>query len=139
MSQPKLCLIIDDDPDDQEIFEMCVKKINTDIKCLSCSSGVDAVAMLKSNTAFIPDYVFIDVNMPKMNGIACLQVLKTMQQLKYSKIFMYSTTSEVSILEESKKLGANDFIVKPSRVSDLKQKLSAIFQIASEINPDSHN
>jgi response regulator of citrate/malate metabolism len=139
MQKVKQCLIIDDDPDDQEIFEMCVKKISNNIKCVALDNGVDAVAMLKSNSDYIPDYIFIDVNMPKMNGIDCLQLLKNIERLQYSKIFMYSTTSELSVVENSKKLGANDFIVKPVKTTELKEKLSKIFDIVSEINPDNSN
>ncbi len=127
------CLIIDDDLDDQEIFLMCLKKVNTDINCLTMSNGVEAVALLMSNTDYIPDYVFIDVNMPKMNGIDCLKILKNMARLKYAKFFMYSTTAEGAAVTESKKLGADDFIVKPARTAELKEKLTTIFKIVSEI------
>ncbi len=127
------CLIIDDDLDDQEIFLMCLKKVNREVSCLTMADGVEAVAALTSNEHYIPDYIFIDVNMPKMNGIECLRILKNMPRLQYSKFFMYSTTSEGSALSESKKLGADDFIVKPARTAELKEKLSTIFRLVSEI------
>ncbi len=136
MQRAKQCLIIDDDPDDQEIFLMCLRKISNDIQCLTLNDGVEAVSMIKTNTEYVPDYVFIDVNMPKMNGIACLSILKNIERLKYSKFFMYSTTSEGSAFEESKKLGALEFIIKPTKTADLKEKLTKIFEIVSEINPD---
>lgn len=128
------CLIIEDDLDDQEIFLMCLEKINMDINCTAMNDGVEAVSMLVSNTEYIPDYIFIDVNMPKMNGIDCLRILKNMQRLQYSKFFMYSTTSEKNTLNESKKLGVTDFIIKPPSTTELKEKLSKIFEIVSEIN-----
>jgi CheY-like chemotaxis protein len=103
---------------------------------LALNDGVEAVSLLKSNSDYTPDYIFIDVNMPKMNGIACLGLLKNIERLKYSKIYMYSTTSEKSAVEDSKKLGADDFIIKPSKTAELKEKLSKIFDIVSEINPD---
>ena len=61
------CLIIDDDADDQEIFVMCIRKISSNIDCLTANNGVDAVDLLKSNDGYVPDYIFLDVNMPKMN------------------------------------------------------------------------
>jgi CheY-like chemotaxis protein len=134
MQATKECLIIDDDIDDQEIFLMCVKKINKDINCTTMNNGVDAISMLQSNLQYIPNYVFIDVNMPKLNGIDCLRIIKNIPRLKYSKIFMYSTTSENATVEESMRLGADDFIVKPAKTTELKIKLSKIFEIVSEIN-----
>jgi CheY-like chemotaxis protein len=136
MQPTKQCLIIDDDEDDQEIFLMCLKKVSSRINCVAVNDGVEAVSMLKTEKSFTPDYIFIDVNMPRMNGIDCLRILKNMERLKYAKIFMYSTTSEGSAVLESKKLGANDFIIKPSKTAELKEKLSKIFEIVSEIDPD---
>jgi CheY-like chemotaxis protein len=128
------CLIIDDDKDDQEIFVMCANKVSPDIRCSTADDGVEAVALLQSNKNYIPRYIFIDVNMPKMNGIECLSILKNMERLKYSKIFMYSTTSESGTLESSRLLGADEFIIKPSKSAELKEKLSKIFGIVSRIN-----
>jgi response regulator of citrate/malate metabolism len=130
------CLIIDDDSDDQEIFLMCVKKIDRDIDCQAMSSAIDAIAMLGSNKEYVPDYIFLDVNMPKLNGIDCLKALRNMKHLKFSKIFIYSTTSDGSALNESRRLGASDFIVKPSKTTELKEKLAKIFSIVSGIHPD---
>jgi len=125
------CLIIDDDLDDQEIFLMCVQEINKNIQCLTCNTGVDAISMLESDHSYIPEYIFIDVNMPKMNGITCLELLKNIEHLKHSKFYMYSTSADRSALEDSRKLGANDFIIKPVRKAELKEKLSMIFSNAT--------
>jgi len=120
------CLLVDDDPDDQEVFLMTLEKINKNIECLTANNGVEALSLLTSQETFIPDYIFLDVNMPKMNGIECLKNIKGLAHLNHCKIFMYSTTSEASVLEKSKKLGATDFIVKPASTDVLKETLSAI-------------
>ncbi|HEX8516688.1 MAG TPA: response regulator [Bacteroidia bacterium] len=138
MTDLKKCLIIDDDPDDQEIFLMCLKKIGQNIEGITSNSGVEALAMLKKDQAYVPDYIFLDVNMPKMNGVECLKQLRQIDRLKATRILMYSTTSETDVVKESKSHGANDFIMKPSKTKDLKEKLSAIFNIVSEINPENN-
>jgi response regulator of citrate/malate metabolism len=134
MNEPLHCLIIDDDPDDQEIFLMCIRKISQDVICLTSNSGVEALAMLNANEDYIPEFIFLDVNMPKMNGIDCLKQLKTVKRLKDTKILMYSTTSESDIVNESLKIGANDFIMKPTKTGELKEKLSVIFDIVSKMD-----
>ena len=131
----KHCLIIDDDPDDQEVFRMCLNKVAAHITLTTANSGVEAVSLLRSNTDYSPEFIFIDMNMPKMNGIECLRIIKEIDRLKHSKMFMYSTTSEKAVVKESEELGAEDFIVKPSKTLELKEKLARIFGIVSEINP----
>ena len=123
------CLLIDDDQDDQEIFLMCLHEIKASIECRTCNSCDDAVSMLESDLTYIPEYIFIDVNMPKKNGLICLGLLKKMEHLCNAKIFMYSTTAESSALETSKKLGAEDFIIKPVRTAELKERLAVIFAV----------
>lgn len=134
MNHAKKCLIIDDDPDDQEIFLMCIQKIDETIDCYSVNDGVKAISLLTLNNEYIPDYIFLDVNMPKMNGISCLKELRKIEKLDSTKILMYSTTSDHRVLNESKEYGANGFIVKPMKTSELKEKLYGIFEMASEVN-----
>jgi len=125
------CLIVDDDRDDQEIFLLCLSDIEAGIDCVAADDGIDAIALLEGG--YVPDYIFIDVNMPRMNGIDCLRILKNMNQLQHSRIFMYSTTSEEATLAESMKIGAEEFIVKPARIADLRKKLAIIFNAIPEI------
>jgi response regulator of citrate/malate metabolism len=123
----KTCLIVDDDQDDQEIFLMTVAKINKDIKCFTSNNGIEALILLQSKQ-FIPDYIFLDVNMPKMSGIECLKAIKNLPHLNSSKVFMYSTALESTTLKQSKELGALDFIIKPASLSALKETLSAVLE-----------
>jgi CheY-like chemotaxis protein len=134
MQMTNECLIIDDDQDDQEIFLMCLGDVSKDVSCTARNNGVDALAMLTTDSDYTPAYIFIDVNMPKMNGIECLKELKNIERLKNTKIFMYSTTSESTAFARSKELGATDFIIKPSSTFDLKAKLSEIFEVVT-VNP----
>jgi response regulator RpfG family c-di-GMP phosphodiesterase len=134
MNKTRECLIIDDDPDDQEIFLMCLKKISSDVNCTTANNGIEAVSLLKTNPEYNPHYIFIDVNMPKMNGIDCLKILKNMARLEYTKIFMYSTTSETNTVTKSMELGAEEFIIKPSSIVLLKEKLAKIFDVVTEIS-----
>ncbi|MDR3681387.1 MAG: response regulator [Flavipsychrobacter sp.] len=124
----KKCLLIEDDLDDQEIFLMCLEKVCEDVECTTMNDGVSAISMLRSNPEYVPDYIFIDVNMPKMTGIECLRILKQMEKLMNARIYMYSTTAEGLALEESKKLQASDFFIKPSNISALEEQLAMVFK-----------
>ncbi len=127
MDEQICCLLVDDDLDDQEIFIMTLETVNENIRCMTANNGAEALALFNSDEHLIPEYIFLDVNMPKMNGIDCLKSIRLLERLKSCKIYMYSTTSENQVVAETKELGALDFIVKPARASELKIILSKIF------------
>jgi CheY-like chemotaxis protein len=127
MQQSKKCLVIDDDQDDQEIFVMCVEAIDQNISCLSMEDATQAISWLGTHVADKPDFIFVDVNMPKINGLECLREIRRMEHLNTTRVFMYSTSSEDTTIQKSRELGAEDFIVKPSRLAELREKLRHIF------------
>ena len=68
------------------------------------------------------------MNMPRMNGLQCLKEIKKIKRLNHVPVFMYSTSADPSVVEENKRLGATDFIVKPSSINDLTKILSRIIR-----------
>ena len=123
----RTCLLIEDDRDDQEIFTMALREVDAKVECVYANNGFDALKLLQQTSLHFPDFIIIDVNMPRMNGLACLQEIKKMTPGKDVRIIMYSTSSEGGIVNESKALGANDFFVKPSSFEVLIHKLKEIF------------
>jgi DNA-binding response OmpR family regulator len=105
---------------------MALYEIDSEIKCLTIDSGIEAIETFRTNPLLKPAYIFIDVNMPKMNGLDCLKEIKKLSHLSATAVIMYSTTSEEKILNTSKALGASDFIIKPPGVSLLKERLLGV-------------
>ena len=68
MNEVKSCLIVGDQTDDQEIFLICVKKVDKYIDCKTSNNRVEAIDILLSNKQYVPEYIFLDVNMPLMSG-----------------------------------------------------------------------
>lgn len=120
------CLLIDDDLDDQEIFELTLKKIKEDAIFIAASEAPQAIELL-SKEEIKPDYIFLDMNMPKMDGIECLAEIRNLPHMDRCKIYMYSTTSDEALVNRVKAMGAVDFIVKPATTAALQQALTGIF------------
>lgn len=129
MQTDVLCFLIDDDLDDQEIFCMALDELNPMIKRVMASDGEEGIMKLCLNTQAPPDYIFLDLNMPRMNGIECLKEIKKLKHLQNTKIVMYSTTDASNVREVTKDLGADDFIIKPPSVVKLVEFLSDIMNI----------
>ncbi|MCE3280805.1 MAG: response regulator receiver protein [Bacteroidetes bacterium] len=116
------CLLIDDDPDDQEIFCMALGDMGKEVNCTFANDGVDALKKLSENSV-LPDFIFIDMNMPRMNGNECLAKIKEENHLKAIPVYMYSTSADPATVAETQRLGAAGFIVKPTSVSELTKTL----------------
>jgi CheY-like chemotaxis protein len=125
---PKICFLVDDDQDDQEIFTMALREIDLPVQCVIANDCSEAISKLRKDTTFHPDYIFLDINMPKMNGKECLREIKKEAHLQHIPVVMYSTSLKPSDIIETRKLGAIGFITKPNKVSDLAVVLSNFFQ-----------
>jgi len=128
MKNGKICFLIDDDIDDQEIFTLVLKSVNPAITCVTANDGIEAVAKLTTEATFNPDYIFLDLNMPRMSGKECLQEIKKIGRLNGTPIVIYSTSSEQKDILETRALGASDYLEKQSSIEELKNRLAHYFK-----------
>lgn len=106
-------LYVEDDAEDQEIFRNAVSKISPDTDCIFASDGQDALTIL-SDISSIPDYIFLDINLPRMNGFQFLKLIKNSTGLKEIPVVVFSTSNSSHDKSESLSLGAIDFVSKPN-------------------------
>jgi CheY-like chemotaxis protein len=106
-------LYVDDDLDDHEVFSEAVASINPGITCYLATDGKNALDLL-NDLDILPDYIFLDLNMPRLNGKEFLYSLRESERLKNIDVIIYSTSNNPRDVEECRKLGAIDFIIKPS-------------------------
>ncbi|MCW3102171.1 MAG: response regulator [Bacteroidetes bacterium] len=118
-------MIIDDDSDDRNIFAESVNKVNSAFRCLQASNAMDGYERLLK-AADLPDYVFVDVNMPNMTGFELLSKIRATEKLKDLKVIIYTTSNQKSAIETAKNLGANGFFTKPEEISALVNYISGL-------------
>lgn len=128
MEYPITCFLVDDDPEDQELFNMAVKDTECYTQCVFADNGLEAVNKLNSERSFVPDCIFIDINMPVMNGFDCLQKIKQMEHLSQVPVYMYSTCSNAASIARARELNATDYIIKPESIKTLTDILYQVFQ-----------
>lgn len=119
----KSLLIIDDDVEDQEIFMEALREVDPGIVCNTAISGEDAFRKLDGSAQAIPELIFLDLNMPKLNGKQVLREIKKSIKLQEIPVIMYSTSFAPRDIDEVKQLGAVYHLLKPSRFDDLCQAL----------------
>jgi CheY-like chemotaxis protein len=116
MAKHFTCFLIDDDADDQEIFLSIVEKISPSVQCITANNGQEALQKL-THENIKPDLIFLDLNMPLMNGKQFLKACNLLDNCKQIPVIILTTSSDRKTREETLSLGARDYITKPDKYS----------------------
>ena len=118
--------IADDDEDDKELFIRSAKEVNRSISFVTASDGQEAMRLLKDERNLVPDYIFLDLRMPRISGQQCLEEITKDERLQRIPVFIYTTSKDVRESIELKKRGAVRFITKPDHPDDIYYILSVV-------------
>ena len=122
-------LYAEDDDEDRELMSEALKEIDPSISCIVAHHGQNALEIL-SESDELPDYIFLDVNMPVMDGKKCLKELKKDTRYKEIPVIIYSTTSNEQEIEELYALGASNFIRKHNDYANMCSTLMKFVKFA---------
>jgi CheY-like chemotaxis protein len=112
-------LLVEDDYLDVESVKRALKKLKIDYTLHIAHNGEDAITLLTSETKkIVPDVILLDINMPKMNGLEFLGIIKNYYSLKAIKIFIITTSSEEYDKIATQNLGVTGYILKPLSFKD---------------------
>jgi DNA-binding NtrC family response regulator len=128
MAKNRTILIVDDDDDDRALFFDAMREIDSSIKCLSANDGHDALKFLKNSDNSLPDYIFLDLNMPRLNGKQFLAEIKKLSHLSHIPVIIYSTTGRKEDIDETKRMGALQFITKPTLFNEIVDAIMAVLE-----------
>ncbi|WP_109302585.1 response regulator [Aquimarina sp. AU474] len=118
-------LLIDDDEIERLKFARVLQKNNYPYNIIEAKNGEEALDVL-ANKEQLPDIIFLDLNMPKMNGLEFLTALKSDDSLRYLPVVILSTSNNHQDLKEAYKIGAAGYIVKPLKYEDYAYKIKCL-------------
>ena len=124
----KNVLLIDDDPDDAMFFSDALAELNLSTSFRYIGSGTETMPELLKADGYVPDVIFLDINMPITNGWECLRELKSLAEFKRIPIIMYSTADIENEGMVASDVGASAFMRKPSNFAELKARLAGIIR-----------
>lgn len=127
----KILFLIDDDQDDREVFRDAVKHCDPNIELMFATDGVQALEILDASTV-LPDVIFLDYNMPRMNGLECLKRLKANHAFKDIPTVMYTTSGDREQEKVLLLLGADHYMQKTVSFTGLCDELSRLFDLLSK-------
>lgn len=129
MVEAKCFLVVDDDADDREFFREAVSEVFPNAQCREAIDGVDALAKLRLASEQLPDYIFLDLNMPRMDGKSLLVELKKDCQFRQIPVIVFTTSSAPKDKEETQILGAASFITKPYEFDKLCKSIQSVLEL----------
>jgi len=113
MNPKKPILLVEDDLVDQMTVKRCFKELNISNRLIIANNGEEALFYLNDKKYQKPAIILLDINMPKMNGIEFLGIVKNDDELKKIPVIVLSTSKADSDWVDSFNLGVSGYMVKP--------------------------
>ncbi|MFV8340892.1 response regulator [Flavobacterium sp. XS2P39] len=106
-------LLVEDDEVDVMNVKRAFSKNNIKNPLFVAGNGVEALELLEDKIIPLPKIIILDINMPKMNGIEFLKVLRENERLKNISVFVMTTSNEDSDKIKAYNLNVAGYILKP--------------------------
>ena len=119
MEKHVIILLADDDADDRELFVDAVHEVDNSIQCFTVPDGQRVLKFLNEHDQQLPDFIFLDLRMPKMSGRNCLREIRSDKRFENIPVIVYSTSDDVEDSKDLEKLGAAHFITKPTNPEEI--------------------
>ncbi len=115
-------LLVEDDQLDAMDIKRSLDKLNILYKMIIARNGEEAIEVLEGKTeevfTSLPDVVLLDLNMPRMNGLELLNIIRTRDEWKELKCFIITTSDEKTDKETASRLGISGYIIKPFKINN---------------------
>ncbi len=118
--------LTDDDQDDCMFFWEALHELNDSVKLTIINDGAKLMEKLRVEEPVVPEIIFLDLNMPRKNGLECLTELGAAHRFNNTSIIIFSTNSNLDIVEESFKCDANFYICKPHSFTLFKKTIEHV-------------
>ena len=112
-------ILAEDDRDDSDLFVGIIKKISNNIVITVTENGKQLMSYLNDESADLPDLLFLDLNMPGMNGFECLKEIKTNSRLRHIPVVVFTTSDHFPDIKKAHYFGGDFYIQKPNNYDDL--------------------
>jgi len=127
ISNPLSILLIEDDTIERMKFNRTVSShpLGKQVIVQEAVNGEEALKMLKEEN-FIPNIIILDLNMPRINGLEFLKILKNDDILRFIPSIVLTTSSNHRDMFESYKIGIAGYVIKPLKYEDYEDRVSKL-------------
>lgn len=118
-------LLIEDDKIEKMKVNRTMVSLGLNHRIVEANNGEEALDILNGKNR-LPDIIFLDLNMPKINGLEFLKILKSDARLKYLPIIIITTSSNYRDLQHCYEIGVAGYITKPLKYEHYSEKLKIV-------------
>jgi CheY-like chemotaxis protein len=123
-------LLVEDNPGDVRLTQEAFHEVNPSIQLHVANDGVEAMSFLRrQGTNFDaprPDFILLDLNLPKMDGREVLAQIKADASLKMTPTLILTTSKEGLDIERSYELQANCYLCKPVQLEEFEKLVKSL-------------
>ncbi len=120
-------LLIEDDAIETMKFQRALGKLDFKHTLTEATNGEEALEILNSAQE-LPDIILLDLNMPRMNGIEFLGILKNHDKIKYLPTIILTTSENRDDLLECYNIGVSGYVIKPLKYEDYEAKIKTVLE-----------
>jgi len=120
-------LLIEDDMIEVMKLNRTIATLELKHQIIEANNGEDALKILEDKNN-LPDIILLDLNMPKLNGIEFLSILKNDDELRHIPTVILTTSNNQKDLKECFKIGVSGYVLKPLKYEDYMSKVSKILE-----------
>ena len=124
-------LLLEDDQIEVMKLKRTIKKLDLHHELVEAQNGEDALEILKNSTS-LPNIIFLDLNMPKINGLEFLKILKSDPVLRYLPTIILTTSSNRKDVLACYEIGVAGYILKPLKYTEYTNKIEKVLSYWSE-------
>ena len=125
-------LLADDDKDDCLFFEEALEELRLSTHLTTVHDGEQLMQLLAKKTGQLPHVLFLDLNIPRKNGLECLSEIKLNKKLNRLFVIIFTTSFEQGVVNLLYKNGAQYYIRKPAEFSQLKKVIHQALTMITE-------
>jgi len=115
-------LVIEDSASVRRLIEVCLRVL--DVEVISAEDGVKGLAEARANR---PDVIVLDIGLPGMDGWEVLRRLRADITTQAIKVLVLTAHAQPEVAAQANAVGADDFMTKPFRPSDLRERIQGLF------------
>ena len=124
-AEAPVIIVADDDCDDSLVLITALLSLKQELTIIAVSNGEELIHMLRKVS---PEFIFLDINMPKKNGFEALKFIRANQTSTQSTVIMCSTSSSINDMRTARELGADLYITKPTTIKSFNKMIEEIFK-----------